>query len=199
MVSWYQNTNKKTALIVIGALIAGILVGFFSSKLMSPNFSEFNAVTMNRNGTFELDMTPEDALPLFTAPGETLWAPGWEPFILNGDGVEQGTIWVTTGHGHTSYWYVTDYDTTTKHAQYVRVTPGADVGTVDISIEANSSGGSTVNVTYRLTGLSKSGNERVSNTLSESAYSERMKHWQSLIEDNKDSIQKHLQSRGEKR
>jgi hypothetical protein len=155
-------------------------------------FSDFNAVTVKRSGTFELDMTPDDAFPLFTAPGERLWAPGWEPHILSGDGFEEGTVWVTESHGHTGYWYVADYDTVARHARYVRVTPGADAGTVDVSLKPSGAGGSKVRVTYQLTALSEAGNQHLSESFSELKYAEMMKHWQSLIEDSRDRIDAHF-------
>ena len=156
------------------------------------DFSRFDAVTMSRTGSFELDMVPDEAFPLFTAPGEELWAPGWEPFILAGDGYEEGTVWVTLAHGHTGYWYVATYDTADRHAQYVRVTPGADTGTVDVRVESNESGGSTVIVTYRLTGLSDVGNKKVEEMLGESAYAEMMEHWRGAIEESRNKIEAHL-------
>ena len=112
------------------------------------NFKEFEALTVNRSGSFELDMAPEYALSLFTAPGEKLWISNWNPVILNGDGYEEGTVWVTTNHGHTTYWYVAKYDTEARFARYVRVTPDANSGTVDVSVTSNGEGGSIVNVTY---------------------------------------------------
>ena len=116
------------------------------------DFAGFDALTIARTGSFELDMTPEEAQPLFTAPGEKLWIPIWDPIILHGDGYEKGTAFVTTNHGHTSYWLVSDYDIDAKHAQYVRVTPGANTGTVDVTIASNGSGGSTINVPQRCPG-----------------------------------------------
>ena len=37
------------------------------------DFSDFDALTIARTGSFELGMSPAQALPLFTAPGERLW------------------------------------------------------------------------------------------------------------------------------
>lgn len=156
------------------------------------NFSKFEAFTGSRTGSFELDMNPDDAFPLFTAPGEELWAPGWEPFILNGDGYEAGTVWVTLGHGHTTYWHVAIYNTVQRHAQYVRVTPEANTGTVDVQVVSNGSGGSTVNVTYTLTGLSDAGNEKVENMLRESEYSAMMENWRSAINESRDRMDNHF-------
>ena len=155
-------------------------------------FSDFDAVTVKRSGSFELDMNPNRAFPLFTAPGERLWAPGWEPFILNGDGYEEGTVWVTKGHEHTGYWYVADYDTASRHARYVRVTPGADAGTVDVSLKPNGTGGSTVHVTYQLTALSEAGNEHLSKSFTEPKYAEMLEHWRTLINDNRERIDEHF-------
>jgi hypothetical protein len=156
------------------------------------DFSDFAALTVARTGSFELDMHPDDAFPLFTAPGEELWAPGWEPFILSGDGYEEGTAWVTTGHGHTAYWYVTNYNTPGRHAQYVRVTPGANTGSVDVSIASNGNGGATVTVAYKLTGLSAAGNDNLAESFSESSYAEMMEEWRTLINDNREKIEAHF-------
>lgn len=156
------------------------------------DFSGFDALTIARTGSFELDMTPEEALPLFTAPGEKLWISIWDPVILNGDGYEKGTAFVTTNHRHTTYWLVTDYDTDAKHAQYVRVTPEANTGTVDVSITSNGNGGATVNVAYQLTGLSPVGNSDLEESFSESNYAEMMEEWRNMINSSREKIDDHF-------
>jgi hypothetical protein len=156
------------------------------------DFSDFDALTIARTGSFELDMTPEEALPLFTAPGEKLWISIWDPFILHGDGFEKGTTFVTTHHGHTTYWLVTDYDTEAKHAQYARVTPEANTGTVDVSIDSNGTGGATVNVAYQLTGLSPAGNSDLEKSFSESNYAEMMEEWRTMINNSRAKIDDHF-------
>lgn len=156
------------------------------------DFDGFDALTIARTGSFELDMTPEDALPLFTAPGEKLWISIWDPVILNGDGYEKDTAFVTTHHGHTTYWLVTDYDTVAKHAQYVRVTPEANIGTVDVSVTTNGNGGATVIVAYQLTGLSPAGNSDLEESFSESDYAEMMEEWRTMINDSREKIDDHF-------
>jgi len=156
------------------------------------DLSEFDAVTISRSGSFELDMTPEEALPLFTAPGEKLWISIWDPVVLHGDGYEKGTVFVTSIHGHTTYWLVGDYDTQTRHAQYVRVTPGADTGTVDVSVTSNGDGRATVNVAYQLTALSPAGNVNLAESFSESSYAAMMEEWRSMIVDSKETIDEHF-------
>ena len=156
------------------------------------DLSAFDALTIARTGSFELDMTPEEALPLFTAPGEKLWISIWDPVVLNGDGYEKGTVFVTNNHGHTTYWLVTDYDTKAKHAQYVRVTPEANTGTVDVSITANGRSGATINVAYQLTGLSPAGNSELEKSFGESNYAEMMEEWRTMINDSREKIDEHF-------
>lgn len=156
------------------------------------DFSGFDALTIARTGSFELGMTPEEALPLFTAPGEKLWISIWDPDILHGDGYEKGTVFVTANHGHTAYWLVSDYDTEARHAQYVRVTPGANTGTVDVSITSNGNGGTTVIVAYQLTGLSRAGNSDLEESFSELKYAEMMEEWRTMINDSRDKIDEHF-------
>lgn len=156
------------------------------------DYSSFKATTLSRSGSFELDLKPDDAFPLFTAPGEKLWISIWEPFILHGDGYEQGTVWITENHGYRTYWYVAAYDTKTRKARYIRVTPDADTGTVYVSVADNGNGGSKVNVTYQLTGLSKKGNEQVEKFMNATQYAIMMEDWRSMINQNRDKISDHL-------
>ncbi len=90
---------------VVGVLMMSTILGGCSH---ADDFSGFEARTVARSGSFELDMTPEQALPLFTAPGEKLWISIWDPVVLNGDGFEEGTVFVTSNHGHTTYWLFMD-------------------------------------------------------------------------------------------
>ena len=152
------------------------------------DYTDFDAVTLTRTGSFALDMSPDDALPLFTAPGEKLWVPGWAPAILNGDGYAVGTVWVTSAHGRTTYWYVAAYDVTKRLARYVRVTPDVATGTVTVQVSPDGQHRAHVQVTYQLTGLSESGNRDVEDMLEESAYAEMMEQWRSLLAAHRDSV-----------
>ncbi len=171
----------------LGAIVASLLLTGCST-----NFKALEPLTINRSGSFELDMDPDYALPLFTAPGEKLWIPPWDPIILAGDGFEEGTVWVTSNHGRTTYWYVSDYDTKARHAQYVRVTPGADSGTVNVWVRSNGKSGSVISVTYQLTGLSDSGNDGVRKLLGEEEYAKMMQTWQSMINESRSQIDAHF-------
>ncbi len=149
-------------------------------------------MNISRSGSFELDMTPAEALPLFTAEGERLWVPNWDPVVLSGDGYGKGTVFVTTNHGVKTHWLVMDYDTEALHALYVRVTPDVTAGTVDVSIAPRAPGGSIVTVAYQLTALGPAGEETLRASFSESNYAQMMQEWQALIEQNRDRIRGHF-------
>ena len=82
--------------------------------------------------------------------------------------------------------------TETKHAQYVRVTPEASTGTVDVSIGSNGNGGATVNVAYQLTGLSPAGNSDLEESFSESNYAKMMEEWRTMIGNGRVKIDDHF-------
>ena len=76
-----------------------------------------------RSGSLCVDAPPQHAFELFTAPGEELWVDGWNPTVLSGDGLEQGSVFVTDV-GEVTYWIVVDFDRESRHARYARVAPG---------------------------------------------------------------------------
>ena len=85
-----------------------------------------DVLSVERSGKFHVDVPPEDAFPLFTAPGERLWVPGWDPVILGGwDGLERGTVWLTGDGEDRTIWLVVDYDPESFHARYARITPAS--------------------------------------------------------------------------
>lgn len=155
----------------------------FLTKLMASAVfgGEFEPVNVAHSGTFDLDDPPEKAIYLFTAPGEVVWVPGWEPTIMNGDGFEQGTVFLT-GHGdEATIWVVVDFDTEAYRARYARITPASRAGTVEVQLHANDSGGSIVEVSYELTALSESGNENLAG-FDDKAYAKMLTEWKRLIE-----------------
>ena len=41
------------------------------------DFKSTEAITISRSGSFDLQMTPDEAMPRFTAVGEKLWISDW--------------------------------------------------------------------------------------------------------------------------
>ena len=151
------------------------------ATLMAPAAfgGEFDPVNMVHSGTFDLDAPPQKAIHLFTAPGEMLWVPDWDPVILSGDGTEEGTVFVTSHGDESTVWVVVDFDLNGHRARYARITPGSRAGTVEVRLHPNESGGSTVTVKYELTALSASGNHVL--TVFDAEYSDMLKEWEALI------------------
>lgn len=150
--------------------------------LMAPAASgaEFHPVNVAHTGSFELAAPPNEAFHLFTAPGEKLWVPDWDPTILSGNGTQAGTVF-ETGHGNErTIWVVVDFDVEARRARYARTTPHSRAGTVEVRLSANDEGGSIVTVTYELTALNESGNQVLAQFDAE-AYAEMMKEWKRLI------------------
>jgi len=178
-------------IIMLCALAVCVILGsylFFSTE----KFSKSDAASISRSGSFELDMAPDKALPLFTALGEKLWISIWDPSILKGDGFEKGTVFVTSNHGSKTHWMVMDYNTQTYHALYVRVTPKLNMGTVEVSLEPNNKGGSIVNVSYELTALSQTGNKKLLEEFSEFKYAQMMEEWRNMINSSREKIDEHF-------
>ena len=135
-----------------------------------------------RTGTLHVATAPEDAFPLFTAPGERLWVPGWDPVIIGGgSGLERGSAWLTGEGDEHTIWLVVDYDAEKLHARYARITPASRAGTVEVAAQPDGSGGTRVDVTYDLTALSKHGNETLAE-FDEAYYAKMMVEWERLIE-----------------
>jgi hypothetical protein len=142
--------------------------------------SEFAAANVTHTGRFHVDAPPEQAICLFTAPGEILWADGWHPVILSGDGTEKGTVFVTTHNEEVTIWVVVDFDPQSFHVRYSRVTPSIRAGTVEVFVRPDGQSGSIVEVTYQLTALSETGNRDLEQ-FDAQAYSEMMAEWENEI------------------
>lgn len=124
----------------------------------------FAAVQAEESISFTLDTPAETAFPLFGPKREMEWDPNWRPIFLappGGDQTERGSVFLIRAADRESVWIMTMYDVAHRAVQYVRVTPGHTTGQLWISITPLTAGRSQVKVTYRLTGLSPTGNRFV--------------------------------------
>ncbi len=145
---------------------------------------EFAAANVTHTGSLHVDAPPEQSIHLFTAPGEILWADGWQPVILSGDGTEKGTVFVTTHNEELTIWVVLDFDPENFHSRLSRVTPSMRAGTVEVFVRSDGQGGSNVDVSYALTALSEAGNRDLADFDAQN-YSEMMTEWENEIRDAK--------------
>src|SRR5919198_5440312 len=75
--------------------------------------------------TIDVPLPSDEAMQLFTARGERAWVEGWDPEFPAGEpSVEgEGTVFVTTADGRSTYWVVAARDA--DRVRYARTTPGS--------------------------------------------------------------------------
>lgn len=103
---------------------------------------------------FELPLTRRAAFRLFTARGEELWVPGWEPRfpVPAADDLDVGTVWQTLDDdGRPTTWIVLECELGTR-VRYARVAEAWTAGTVTVAL-ADASDGCRVTVEYDLTAV----------------------------------------------
>ena len=135
----------------------------------------------SQTGSFHLDASLEEVIPLFTPEGERAWAAAWKPDLLSGR-EERGTVFRTQAHdGRDTTWIVIDYRPAEGCISYARLTKDLNIGLVDIACCASASGGTEVSVRYTLTGLSWQGSTFVRDFLERRRYGSMMEEWRSAI------------------
>jgi len=152
----------------------------------------FEATNVAHTGTVHVDAPPEQAFQLFTAPGEKLWAHGWDPAVFGGgDGRNKGAIFVTTHHNERTIWVVVDYQPDSLYVRYARVTPASRAGTVEVSVRSDGQGGAEAEVTYELTALNETGNQDLAE-FDAQEFSHMMEEWEEAIRVAKIDLHAHL-------
>ncbi len=143
----------------------------------------FTARRVSQTRSIHLAALPSQVFPLFEPIGEKAWAEGWEPTMLfpSSGAAEVGAIF-TTQHlpeGET-IWTMLDYDQATFHIAYLRVTPGLQVGHIDIQCRETPDGETDATVTYTFTALSDHGNAFIAR-FTEAHYAAMMSDWERAI------------------
>lgn len=139
---------------------------------------------IERSTTIGVPLPPAEALALFTPEGEREWVPGWDPEAIHAPGgslSRQGAVFRTRHGGEETVWLVQRVAPRIGAADYVRVTPGNRLGTVHVRCRDDGSGGSAVEVTYRLTALSAEGVE-VLEAVTEEAFAADVGEWEKAID-----------------
>jgi hypothetical protein len=107
--------------------------------------------------TISVPLPADEAMQLFTARGERAWVEGWDPEFPAGEPTEEveGTVFVTTAHGRSTYWVVAAR--ARRCVRYARTTPGFFAGTVEVRERSSDSRSTLVDVTYDLSALTPQG------------------------------------------
>ena len=135
---------------------------------------------VRRQGEFVIDLRRADAFKLFTAAGERLWVPGWDPNLLGALPQHDGLVFLTVNGSDQTIWTVLSSNIDAGHVRYSRVTPGVSAGIVEVA--ATSEGeGTRVRVSYDLTALTPEDEEALE-PYSEENFAAMMKRWKELID-----------------
>ena len=138
---------------------------------------------IRHSGTVNVGAPPAQAFPLFTAAGERIWVPGWDPDVMwGGNGNHPGAVWTTMVGEETTIWVVVDFSVEDQHARYARITPGVKAGTVEVRARDDGRGGSAVEVTYELTALGEAGNRDLAG-FDEDQFKKMLVEWEGLIQE----------------
>jgi hypothetical protein len=130
--------------------------------------------------TISVPLPADKAVLLFTARGERDWVEGWEPEFPAGEPSEEGegTVFVTTAHGRSTYWVVVAR--APRSVRYARTTPGFFAGTVEVRGRRSDARSTLVDVTYDLSALTPEGAAELDDFVA--GYEEEIGAWEVAIE-----------------
>ena len=149
---------------------------------MTVTNAEALARRIEQQGSFELAMSAETAFPLFSAEGERLWVPHWNPTpIFPIDDVvrwQTNAVWTIVRDGELLTWWTVEVDRKNLNASYVHFSTGRAVS-VNVHVESLNTRACRVHVGYIITATSPEGEHHVRDACNMEA---RMIQWKSLIE-----------------
>jgi hypothetical protein len=134
-----------------------------------------NAKREVRESTMRLAARPERVLPLLCPVREVDWIETWSATLVHSDSgvAEKGCVFATDDpHGARSVWTVSRYDPAAPAIEFVIVTPGLLVTTLEVSLEPNGAG-TLARWRRTFTALTRAG-ERAIGALAGPAYEARM-------------------------
>jgi len=115
---------------------------------------------VSHSTTIQVNATPDEALPLFTAVGERLWIKEWNPTVIYPESGEpqQGMIWKTTNEANVDeIWVTVTYDVEQHTVTYVKWSPDNNVTRIDIQCTSIGDAHTQVQISYTITALSNKG------------------------------------------
>jgi len=137
-----------------------------------------------REGSFELRISADRAVPFFTPEGERAWVEGWDPqpvYPAQKDvAFQTNAVFRLSHNGEQSLWTIVEANPKDRAAEYVYVVEGERLSRVRVQIAPLPGNHCRVQVRYVHTALSAKGTNFIK-TVSEEAYAQKMKDWQRLV------------------
>ena len=143
----------------------------------------FRGLVVQRTHRIALQGDADEVFALFGPVREADWAAGWDPELVSCDpeALEPGCVFRTRDPVRgTTIWLMSGLDPTRRRVEYVKTTPASDLTQITISVASEGAGKARAEVTYRLTGLSPTGNEYVAG-FTEPRYRELIDEWATAI------------------
>ena len=137
-----------------------------------------------REGSFELDISADKALPFFTPEGERAWVKGWNPKPVYPPqatvAFETNAVFRVDEDEERSLWTIFEADFAKHVAEYVYVVEGQRVSRVRVKIEPLGAHKCRVHVYYVHTATSEKGLQFVA-SVTEEAFAQKMRDWQRMV------------------
>jgi len=150
---------------------------------MSGALEPFRGIVVERTHQISLHGDADAVFAMFGPIREADWAAGWDPELVSGDpeAPQPGCVFRTRDAVRgTTIWLLSRLEHAPRRIEYVKTTPSSDLTEITITVEAAGAACARAEVTYRLTGLSPTGNEYVTG-FSELRYRELIDEWATAI------------------
>jgi hypothetical protein len=142
--------------------------------------------TISHTKSFEMAVSIAELFPLFSPEGEKDWVPGWEyENVMGTTELSEDYVFLTKTHDHgtaNAIWIVKKYDPKSHFVQFYKIEPEDKIGVVTVKCTELEAERTQVEVTYKYTALSATGEMFVSE-FSESVYDVFIREWQILLSD----------------
>jgi hypothetical protein len=143
-----------------------------------------SAAQITRDGSFELNMNADKALPFFTPEGERTWVNGWDPKPVyppqKDVAFQANAVFRLDADGDRSIWTILEASLKDHVAEYVCVVEGERLSRVRVRIEPVTESRCRVHVRYVHTAISEKGLYFIA-SVTESAYAQKMQDWQRMV------------------
>jgi hypothetical protein len=140
--------------------------------------------SISHTKAFEMAIPVVDLFPLFSPEGEKYWVPDWDYVnVMGTTELAEDYVFLTKTHDHgttDAIWIVKKYDPKSHYVQFYKIEPDDKIGVVTVKCTQLEAARTRVQVTYKYTALSATGELFVSE-FSKSAYEKFIAEWQMLL------------------
>ena len=140
--------------------------------------------TVSYTKSFEMKYPINELFPLFSPEGEKYWVPGWEyENIMGTTELSEDYVFLTRTHDHAAkdaVWIVKRYDPASHYVQFYKIEPKEKIGVVTVKCTELGTGRTQVQVTYKYTALSATGENFIAGFNRED-YEDFIDEWKTLL------------------